>query len=221
MKRLLISLIFVGACSDTVSDPDPWKFGEDSPAAEEPATVGEEPVLDEEPPPKSDEPRPEVPRDWFAGHWLIAQPNHALYEETLYDFRLDGTLSEVASFSYGHPIPTGRVARCETFETHTWEECDASNSSECVTHEVTTCTAWGVECLFGDTWTALDEQTISIAGDCADARSRDIVLSFAEAPASDPTVVSVGGEPDWLHNSFDWAWIRCDEANPRDCMLGP
>jgi len=139
----------------------------------------------------------------FVGLWLVAQPTHATYEATYYDFREDGLLYAHRSIDLGGHLQkhgvTGSVAQ---------------ESS-------------GISCVFGQRWYSLDPQTLVIAGDCSDARRREITLGF---PSSEDDlglvveIIAVGGENDWIHDNWDWMFKKCPpQTDPDlhdDCIEG-
>ena len=138
----------------------------------------------------------------FVGLWVVAQPFHALYEQTYYRFEADGALITGASIPAdctGHLDPhcvTGSVANC----------VPAPDGSRC---------SADLTCVFGATWHSLDATTVVIAGDCSDERARDIQLRLAADAAieteigGDATVLAVGGEAGWSHDNWEWTFRKC------------
>lgn len=141
----------------------------------------------------------------FVGLWAVEQPFHAAYEVTYYDFQADGTL--VVGDSYpsnclGHLDPTcvtGSVANCVSEPTTMWCETDLT-------------------CVFGERWRSEDSQTLVIEGLCSDDVVRDIVLELdrdssqnSEFAMEPTTLLSVGGQTDWSHNNWDWAFRKCQD----------
>jgi hypothetical protein len=184
--RLALLALVLGACSDTATDPDPAI----PPDAAEPVT-----------------PREHHPR--FHGWWVVAQPFHALYEETYYEFAPDGRLT------IGPSDPA---------------DCSGHLSEHCVTGSVANCVGSGCQaslsCVFGASWYSLDASHLAIAGDCSDQVPRDIVIELAADPSSNTsfdgaggTVVSVGGETGWSHDNWDWVFRKCPPGGtPASCM---
>lgn len=176
---LLLLALFSCACSDDATST-PWQFQEDPP-------------LDAEP---IDEPEtPDYNAQW-AGIWRVDQPHHALYEATWYEFRSDGTLLELQTeyLEGDNLMEIGFVSRCNRFS-------DASNSSP-------TCLEWSPTCTFGQTWSAPDENTLIISGECSDNQDRLIKLTF-DPNTEQPTEIMVENE-EWVHNGFQWQWTRCE-----------
>ncbi|MBA3463805.1 MAG: hypothetical protein H0T46_27865 [Deltaproteobacteria bacterium] len=153
------------------------------------------------------DPDPEISREHhprFHGWWVVAQPFHALYEETYYDFAPDGTLT------VGPSDPA---------------DCSGHLSEHCVTGSVAKMQT-SLSCVFGASWYSLDASHVAIAGDCSDQVPRDIVIELAADPSSNTsfggaggTVVSVGGEPDWSHDNWDWVFRKCPSGStPTSCL---
>ena len=156
----------------------------------------QEPTPDAVPAP-TPEPEPPTQTTRFDGWWRVDQPNHAGYEATAYNFRNDGALLEGESQGYGSgQVPVGRVARC----------LESASEGQC--------SLFGVECLFGERWTA-EGHVLTITGVCSDGRARDIVLTFQAGDASEnlePHVDVIVGET-WMHNDFQWSWTRCESSD--------
>ncbi|HJL15982.1 MAG TPA: hypothetical protein RMH99_10010 [Sandaracinaceae bacterium LLY-WYZ-13_1] len=128
----------------------------------------------------------------FEGRWLVDQPEHALYEATIYELAPGGRLVEVCSFSAGGPVPTGTVRRD------------------------------GVECTFVGPWSSRHEGELAIDAFCSDSVQRTVVLDVAwgdDSPTS-VTVAKVDGEEGWSHGPFAWRWLPC-EVDPEACDVCP
>lgn len=140
----------------------------------------------------------------FVGTWVVDQPAHALYEASVYEFRTDGGLALLGSYSFNQPIEdyqTGQVA--------------VSDDS---------CGDWYCEdvkfvCAFGAQWSAPDAGTLRIQSVCDDGVTREVELSFtddASANAQGNTTVvveRVGEHDDAFHWGPEWRFIKClDEA---------
>lgn len=164
--------------------------------------------------PEPEPPRPPAEREHdarFHGLWIVEQPYHALYEATFYDFRPDGALVTGASIPAdcsGHLAPhcvTGSVARCEP------EEPGARCTSE-------------LTCVFGAEWYSLSDRRLVIVGACADGLARPIVIDLAPGAAgnAEPAgaggeLVSVGGDPAWSHDNWEWSFRKCPSSDPATC----
>jgi hypothetical protein len=144
----------------------------------------------------------------FVGTWLVDQPMHALYEATYYTFHADGRLS------------TGRSQP---------PDCGIHLERHCVTGSVAKCTKRYSEtcqgepsCVFGDRWRSLAPATLIILGHCSDGVPREIRLEFALDEQGDlnehsVTLVTVGGETDWSHDNWAWAFRKCQGDDESSC----
>ncbi len=140
----------------------------------------------------------------FVGTWVVDQPGHALYEASVYEFRADGALALLGSFSFDQPMEgyqTGQVA--------------VSDDS---------CGDWYCEdvkfvCGFGQQWAAPDSDTLLIQSPCDDGVTRDVELSFtddASANSQGQTTViieRVGEHDDAFHWGPDWRFVKCLDDN--------
>jgi hypothetical protein len=142
------------------------------------------------PPAAPEAPEPEH-RGRFVGPWLIDQPYHALYEASVYDFRADGTLVHVKTWTYGD--------KPEDYETGMVSDAE-----------------WKVICRFGSSWRSEGDATLVVAGACTDGVAREIALGFNDDPSANvwdagARVVSVGGVADagWDHHFPEWRWAKC------------
>jgi hypothetical protein len=175
VKRVGPALVLLAACGAEV-------VGEPRPQPESPGPV----LRGEWRPPAAPEP---VVQARFVGPWLVDQPWHALYEASVYEFRADGTLVHVKTWTYGGgpaDYRTGTVSDPQ----------------------------WRVRCTFDGAWRSLDAATLVIAGACTDGVARDIVLAFNDDPSANAwdagaRVVSVGGDASWGHFFPEWRWAKC------------
>ncbi len=147
----------------------------------------------------------------FLGLWAVEQPNHALYEVTYYRFAADGTVTA------GPSDPAG---------------CSGHLSQHCVTGSVARCAKPAGKpcrgtptCTFGDLWRSADDRTLVLYGVCSDGVARDIALSLdadtgRDTRGVDAAVVTVGGEPGWGHDNWDWSFRKCPAGTtPATCHL--
>lgn len=198
-------LLVVGCGADESAAP--WEVDDDADIQNrsEPDAPVDEP--DEE---RRPEPMDELPDDGneaWAGLWRVDQPSHATYEGTVYDFQADGTLIEVETLLLGshpnaEPDEVGFVSRCNREEPRPGDP------------ESTDCVDWNPTCTFGDAWSAPDQDTLLIQGDCNDGQPRIIELRFDEDRFF-PREIIVEDEA-WEHNWFAWQWTRCEST---DCLL--
>jgi hypothetical protein len=154
-------------------------------------------------PPGGDAPEARAHDPRFVGLWAVEQPAHALYEVTYYDFGADGSLRAVLS----------DPADCTG---HLEEHCVTGSVANCVAADGSRSCEATVTCVFGDTWFSRSPSTLVILGSCSDAVAREIVLELAADPAQDSewggaggVLVTVGGEPGWSHDNWDWAFRKC------------
>jgi hypothetical protein len=137
----------------------------------------------------------------FVGTWVVAQPDHALYEETFYTFAADGALRTGSSFPAGC---TGHLS----------QHCVTGSVANCVATPERGCTGT-VSCVFGDAWYSAGASTLYVVGRCSDGTPRDIRLSFETDASANATggaevkLVSVGGDPRWSHDNWAWAFRKC------------
>ena len=137
--------------------------------------------------------------DRFVGLWMVDQPYHAGYEATFYALSADGQLRVVDSFGVGY----------------------GPNPGQFLTGVVAPSFQSSLQCVFGSTWRSAEAKRLFITGDCTDGTGREIELSF-ESPASQNaapegatvSLISVGGEPGWLHPDFDWRFKKCRPGPP-------
>jgi hypothetical protein len=128
----------------------------------------------------------------FTGFWVVDQPSHALYEATLYELRVDGTVNvgPTDTSSGAEPWPG--------FVTGT------------VQHPTT-----NVRCDLRGPWDSPALRTLQLESTCADGTPRTVVLTF---PDLDPAVgvmpsgIEVEGASGWTHPGFPWAWRKCGSA---------
>ena len=146
----------------------------------------------------------------FVGLWAVEQPNHALYEVTYYRFDADGAVtigpsdpSDCSGHLERHCV-TGSVARC--LPTPPEQSCRGTPT-----------------CVFGDRWHS--DRVLVIAGVCDDHLARDIAVELAADPTHDAdwggaggTVLTVGDDPAWAHDNWDWAFRKCPAGTtPANC----
>jgi hypothetical protein len=125
----------------------------------------------------------------FVGLWGVDQPNHALYEITLYTLRADGVIDVGPTRTFD--------GASEDFVTGTVARADGS-----------------VICELAGTWHSLDSANLLLETSCSDGLSRDLHLRFAASSAGNTVdaqviIVSVGGEGGWVHPGPDWRFFRC------------
>jgi hypothetical protein len=235
MVRIALIMSCLGllaACSSDDAASDPWTFtdapGEEPLVDDPPQTADGEhvvPDVDVEPDPDPDSPNslPQDDASSWAGLWLVDQPNHALYEGTLYDFRADGSLVEGESvlFDGSQDVSeVGTVGKCVETDTESYESC-SSNGNACERIEYVHCVRFEPTCTFGERWGAVGH-TLLIKGDCSDNTPRVIELTFPDDADLDngqwlvPQSIIVEGDP-WEHNWWDWAWHRC-EGSADECL---
>lgn len=148
----------------------------------------------------------------FVGLWAVTQPYHALYEQTHYWFNADGTLVTGAS----------QPADCSG---HLSEHCVTGSVANCVPASGEARCTGTVSCVFGSAWGSIDAVTLVIAGDCSDGTSRPITLAFDPDSSmnadfgANATIVSVGGDPSWSHDNWDWAFQKCPDGIEATCPI--
>ena len=161
-------------------------------------------------------PDADIPRDdhaRFVGTWAVEQPSHALYEVTYYHLAADGTVvigpsepPDCGAHLERHCV-TGSVARCTP-----------RNPGEACTGTPT--------CLFGARWHSQGDRHLVFAGVCSDQVARDIVIELApdtgqnsEWGGAGGTLLTVGGEPNWAHDNWAWAFRKCPAGTtPATCL---
>jgi hypothetical protein len=124
----------------------------------------------------------------FVGFWFVEETEpHALYSASTYELSAGGELALAWDAElYGQPHGYVRSA-------------DGA-----------------LRCDFSDTWRSTGDDTLVIEAACSDDRARDIVLYFANPPATnaagaDVTIVSVGGENGWQPPQWGWSFSWCPE----------
>lgn len=164
----------------------------------------------------SDPPNATIPRDHdarFVGLWAVTQPYHALYEQTLYWFNADGELVTGAS----QP-----------------DDCSGHLSEHCVTGSIANCVpapgqgrcTGTISCVFDDTWGSIGDSTLVIATTCSDAIARPLTLTFNADSSmnagfgANATIVDVGGDANWSHDNWDWAFQKCPDGVESTCPFG-
>lgn len=133
----------------------------------------------------------------------MAQPWHARFEITFYDFHADGTL---VTGSSDPPDCTGALQ----------QHCVTGSVANCVPNDPRACEG-ALSCVFGEEWHSLGADVLAIVGACSDGTPREIRLAFDHDPAldSDKTeprnipVLSVDGDPNWSHDNFEWLFYKC------------
>jgi hypothetical protein len=151
--------------------------------------------------------------DRFVGLWALTQPYHALYEQTHYWFHADGQLITGGS----------EPADCTG---HLSEHCVTGSVANCVPPAGQFRCTSTLTCVFGSEWFSLDSATLVIAGDCSDGLSRPITLAFNPDASmnsefgANAMLVSVGGDANWSHDNWDWAFQSCPDGVEATCPLG-
>jgi hypothetical protein len=174
------------------------------PAGQDP-TFPPDPIDPTNPPMRDHDPR-------FHGWWIVEQPNHALYEATYYDLRPDGTVG------LGPSVPP---------------DCGGHLGRHCVTGSVANCVPPAsagrcqseLTCVFGNEWFSTSSRHLVIVGTCSDGHPREIVIEMNADPSSNTSwggaggrLLSVGGELDWSHDNWEWAFRKCPAGtDPSTC----
>lgn len=148
----------------------------------------------------------------FVGLWAVEQPTHALYEVTYYRLDVDGAVT----------IGPSDPADCSG---HLARHCVTGSVARCVPSPPESSCQGTPTCVFGDRWHSRGDRVVIFDGVCDDHVAREIAIEVAADPSHDAewggaggTLLTVGGDPAWAHDSWPWAFRKCPAGTtPATC----